>query len=433
MPKPKSQFPKLRTHVRGHAFVWIDGRQIWLGRRDDPLTQEKYDRLLGLWLANGRKLPPPQAAEPASATVTMVVNEYRKHLQMTHKAGHVDAVLLGILPCHRMFGSTQAGEFSPSRLEAVRAIWIERRLTRSTISRYVNFIRRMFRWAASRDLIPVEVWHRLQTVEGIRRGVTNARESRRIRPVDDALVDPIQPFVSRQVWALIELQRLTGARGGELFGLTARDIDMSLEKSRGVWLYRPQRHKTEDHGVDRVLVFNNAAMKVLTPFLTPDRGLDAPLFSPREANREMAARDAHCHRRPRQKPNPTTGSVRWKNKHGSGEYSATRRIGDTYDANSYRRAIQRACEKAFPILKELQPAKGDSSKKRTQKRDARTQWKKDHDWHPHQLRHAWATKMRRLTDLETAQIGLGHTKPDTTLIYAERDLNKLIDAMSKVG
>ena len=34
-------------------------------------------------------------------------------------------------------------------------------------------------------------------------------------------IDAIKPFVSRQVWALVQLQLLTGARAGELVGMRA--------------------------------------------------------------------------------------------------------------------------------------------------------------------------------------------------------------------
>ena len=36
MPKLNTHFPKLCRHVRGQAFVKIDGQQIWLGRYGDP-------------------------------------------------------------------------------------------------------------------------------------------------------------------------------------------------------------------------------------------------------------------------------------------------------------------------------------------------------------------------------------------------------------
>jgi integrase len=45
-------------------------------------------------------------------------------------------------------------------------------------------------------------------------------------------------------------------------------------------------------------------------------------------------------------------------------------------------------------------------------------------WTPHRLRHSRATTIRREFDIEPAQVILGHSKPDTTVIYAARDLAK---------
>ncbi len=42
-------------------------------------------------------------------------------------------------------------------------------------------------------------------------------------------------------------------------------------------------------------------------------------------------------------------------------------------------------------------------------------------WSPNRLRHAAATEVRRQFGLEAAQVTLGHSKANTTEIYAERD------------
>jgi integrase len=42
-------------------------------------------------------------------------------------------------------------------------------------------------------------------------------------------------------------------------------------------------------------------------------------------------------------------------------------------------------------------------------------------WHPSQLRHSYATRVRAALGLEAAQQALGHAKADVTQIYAERD------------
>ena len=57
MPKLKNHIPKLCRHHKGQAFLKVGGQQVWLGRYGDPLTQEKYDRFIAQWLANGRTAP----------------------------------------------------------------------------------------------------------------------------------------------------------------------------------------------------------------------------------------------------------------------------------------------------------------------------------------------------------------------------------------
>jgi len=54
-------------------------------------------------------------------------------------------------------------------------------------------------------------------------------------------------------------------------------------------------------------------------------------------------------------------------------------------------------------------------------------------WHPHQLRHNAATRIRKEFGLEAAQAVLGHSSAAITQIYAERDQAKAADVMARVG
>ncbi len=58
---------------------------------------------------------------------------------------------------------------------------------------------------------------------------------------------------------------------------------------------------------------------------------------------------------------------------------------------------------------------------------------KAHRCHPHQLRHNYATRIRKDFGLEAAQILLGHSKADVTQIYAERDMNRAATVAAKIG
>ena len=78
--------------------------------------------------------------------------------------------------------------------------------------------------------------------------------------------------------------------------------------------------------------------------------------------------------------------------------------GQRYHRESYRKAIDRACRRAGV------PA-----------------------WHPHQLRHSFGTRIRKAHGIETARILLGHQSPAMTLVYAEADRQRAIDAMAVAG
>ena len=93
---------------------------------------------------------------------------------------------------------------------------------------------------------------------------------------------------------------------------------------------------------------------------------------------------------------------------------------DGYDVASYRRSIARACARAFP------PAEGLEGEKLKA-------WIADHRWHPHQLRHNAATRLRREYGLEAAQVILGHKTLSVTEIYAEKNVAKAREIMGAVG
>ena len=112
--------------------------------------------------------------------------------------------------------------------------------------------------------------------------------------------------------------------------------------------------------------------------------------------------------------------------------------GDHYTSNTYGQAVMRGCDLAFPpppsLSKKALPdgtmethAQFMARLKPAQKA-ALLAWKKEHRWHPHQLRHTAATNIRRQFGLEAAQLVLGHASSKITdAIYAERDLGKIAD------
>ena len=63
-----------------------------------------------------------------------------------------------------LYEKTPAAQFGPLALKAVRQKMIDAGWCRTTINSAVGRIRRMFRWAASEELLPVTAYQALATV-----------------------------------------------------------------------------------------------------------------------------------------------------------------------------------------------------------------------------------------------------------------------------
>jgi len=242
-------------------------------------------------------------------------------------------------------------------------------------------------------------------------------------PVAIEHVNAIQPFTSRQVWAMIQLQFHTAARAGEIVQMRPCDVDRTGE----IWVYRLQQHKTAHHGFERKVFIGPRGQQVLAPFLLRDG--QAYCFSPAEAEEERRQRLHEARVTPLE-----YGNTRGTNVKNDPEWSA----GDRYTTCSYRRAIARACDQAFPPREPLAKREGETDaqwhKRLTKEQKAElAAWRKTHRWHPHQLRHNAATELRKEFVIETARIILGHHSAAVTEIYAEKDEQEAIAAITKVG
>jgi integrase len=77
--------------------------------------------------------------------------------------------------------------------------------------------------------------------------------------------------------------------------------------------------------------------------------------------------------------------------------------------------------------------RADTPAAKLARRSARAAWRAKHVWHPHQLRHAAATRLRKAFGLEAAQAILGHKTLKVTEIYAEKNVEAARKIMAAVG
>ncbi|HSI34583.1 MAG: tyrosine-type recombinase/integrase [Phycisphaerae bacterium] len=430
MPRLTRSLPKYRHHkASGQAVVTLDGRDHYLGAHESETSRLEYDRHIAEWLAAGRRTPSATPEAAGATTVAEVLAAFWAHAETYYRGpdgtptGESDNFRLAMAPVRRLFGRLPASEFGPLRLKAVRQTMVDLKWSRTHVNRQVSRVKHVFKWAVENELVPSSVHHGLLAVAGLKAGRCEAPEAEPVRPVDEAVVETTLRHLSPTVAAMVRLQLLTGMRPGEVCAMRRRDID----ERATVWVYRPAHHKTEHHGHHREVRLGPRARLVIAPYLTDDS--DAHLFSPSQAERQRL--DAlHAGR----KTPMSCGNVP-----GSNRRSRPKRTsGDQYDVDAFRRAIARACARAFPppapLAREPKETLAKWRARLTPKQQTELlSWRDSHNWHPHQLRHTAATRLRREYGLEAAQVILGHKTLAVTQIYAEKNVEAAVRIMAEVG
>jgi len=383
----KIRKPAYTLHnTSGQARVRIRGVSHYLGKHGTPESWARYDELIEDLLRQ------ESSACFRQLTVGALAVRYQKHAatyytkngEPTSEAHNVAIALRHLIKLYRR---ELARDFGPKKLKGVRDAMIAAGCVRTSINRMVGRIRRMFRWAVEEELIPGDVYGRLAAVAGLRKGRSAAVESSPVKPVPEEWVNAIEPFVSRQVWAMVQLQSLTGARPGEIVAMRGCDLNTQGK----VWEYVPESHKAEHHGRSRTVFLGPRAQTIVREFLKPDT--QAFLFSPADARAEYQAKRRAARKTPVQ---PSQQDRR--------KAAPKKRPGACYTVVSYRAAIVKACDKAGVP-----------------------------HWHPHQLRHSAATTIRREAGLDTARTVLGHASLKVTEVYAERDAAAARQIMGQIG
>lgn len=429
MPRPRNAVPQPRQH-KGRAVldVYENGvrRTRTLGAWGSPEADAEYKRFLAEFATGATERP-----SGPDVTVSEVMLAFMKHAEQHYR--HADSTptseignfRMAIRPLRELYGHTLAREFGPKALKTLREHMIRLEWCRGQVNAAVGRLKRAFKWAASEEMIPASVFHALQTVSGLRTGRSAAKEREPVQPVDDAVVDATLPFVNRHVRGLVEFQRLTGCRPGEACTVRRCDID----ESRPVWMFRPRHHKNAHRGKSRVIAIGPKAQELLKPFFTENPA--DYLFSPRHAVDELLAGRSAARVTPR-------FSSHMKRNETKRVASPRRSPDERYTRASYGRCIARACERLFPPPEPLCQRKSESAaewKKRLtpEQRAELLAWHSAHRWCPNQIRHAFGTRVRKVAGLEAAQVTLGHSKADTTQIYAERNESLAAEIAAIIG
>jgi len=399
MGRPRNPVPKYLHHKpSGQARIRVAGNDIYLGAYGSPESKREYNRISAELEANAPIAAVGNTKSKAAKTVTVaeLVKAFWLHAKVhyRHPDGNPTSEIAWLKESLEvvieLYGHTPAVEFGPLALKAVRQKWLAADLARTTINARTNRVRRVFKWAASEELVPVATHQALATVAGLAKGRTAVRESEPVLPVIDLHVAATLPFLQPTLRAMVLVQRLTGCRPQDVRQMRAGEID----RSGTPWVYQPPRHKTQYRGAVRTVLIGKAAAEVLKPFLDA-AAPGALVFTPAGARRERFAK-----MRAARKTKVQPSQVNRAKKPGR----SMKRVPEQFTIQGYAQAVARACKNAGV------PA-----------------------WHPNQLRHTFGTEVRARFGLEAAQVTLGHTKANVTQVYAERDMALAETVADKIG
>lgn len=195
-----TSIPTYRVQTDGRrrrAFVQLGEKRVYLGRANTRESLQEYHRVVAEWLANGDT---PVAASD-DLTVSELLTRFWRYAESYYKkpdgtnSTELRDYRMALKPVRDLYGRRGAAEFGPRALKAVRQRMIDSRNSRRYINHQMGRIKRVFKWAVAEELIEPAVYQRLQAVEGLRRGRSEARESKAVKPVPQVHIDAIKVSV----------------------------------------------------------------------------------------------------------------------------------------------------------------------------------------------------------------------------------------------
>ena len=247
MPRQKNAIPSYLLHkVRGRepqARVRIAGKEFLLGPYGSEASRIRYGELIAEFAAgvpvdplagrsNRGTVPRNEADADFGPSIAELIVAFLSHAE-THyvKNGEPTSeqhcIRSAVRPLRELYGLTPASQFGPLALKAVRAKMVESGLARNSVNAFIGRIRRLFRFAVANEMVPIETLTRLETVSPLLAGRTKAPDLPPRTALEQQSIDAVRKLVRPMVRDLIDVQLLTGARSGELLGLTTNMIDRS--------------------------------------------------------------------------------------------------------------------------------------------------------------------------------------------------------------
>jgi len=303
-------------------------------------------------------------------TIASLIVQYLDHVQVELSPGTYKIYKRGMSLLLTHCPGMLIEEFGPLRFKAFRKKLAEEGYARNSVKSICSSVKAMFRWAASNELIPASLSHALSAVEPMRLGTVTEKEP--IKPIQWKYVRATIRACSNPVLAdMLRIQWLVGCRSSEVCNMRWADI----QKAPDLWTWTPSRHKSAWRGSTLTYHLGPICQRILARW--DEKSIDGYVFS--------------------------LATIKPSRVH------STKTMSSCDYGKTLKRVIERANKDREKLKQELIP-----------------------HWHPHQMRHSRATRMRSLYGIETARVALGMKSLATAQIYAEQDIRRAKRARSRL-
>lgn len=365
------RIPQYSVHnVRNIAYVnWQSARHYLPGKAHSVESKEAYKAFL-----RDNVFGPTQVKPGRRISITELILLYQEFASNYYEdqghQSHYNAMITVALKLEHLYHNVTAADFGPKMLKEFRSTLVEDGNSRDYVNDQINRVRKIFKWAVSEELIPVETYQALATVSGLKRGQEGVKDTAKRQPAAWDDVEAIAKVLHEPVSTMVYFQWHTGQRS---MAIVQAHADQFKQDADGMWIWEP-RHKTEYLGKTVRIPLGPKAAKLVGARLE-EGGL---LF-------------------------PT-------------------RLGTTYKTWTYRQAILRAQESLY-----------EAQCKQHEKEPQKHPKPKLIRWTPHQIRHAKGHHIRSKYGVEAAQALLGHDSLQATEIYSEKRFQLAKQIAAKEG
>lgn len=258
MKQPK----KCHHKSSDRAYVKINGRRIYLGKWNSEEADEAYELAILKWRKS------QEGMREFETTVGELCLAFMKYADQFYRdeqgkpTGETNNYKYALRPLVALFRNVKCCQFGTSKLFEVRDELVKVHV-RKQVNIHLARIKRVFKWGVSQEMLPVTTYTALQTVEGLQRSRSNAKESEPVLPVPIEDFKKTLPYLTDPLSRMVQFQILTGARPSEARLLKVGDINTEGE----VWIYKPNSHKNKWRGKERTICIGPKAQTIIMPYV----------------------------------------------------------------------------------------------------------------------------------------------------------------------